>query len=62
MRRKIPFLVLATTLSLLASTTFAGTKKTPTTTVRLHCEGVASDGTSFVTELELTDGRKIQIR
>ena len=62
MRRKISFLILAITLAILAPSTLAGTKKTPTTTVRLHCEGVASDGTSFVTELELTDGRKIPIR
>jgi hypothetical protein len=62
MRRKIPFLVLASAFALVASPVFAGTKKTPTTTIRLHCEGTTSDGASFVTELQLADGRKISIR
>jgi hypothetical protein len=42
--------------------TFAGTKKGPTTTIRLHCEGSTTDGPSLVTELQFTDGRKIPIR
>jgi hypothetical protein len=40
----------------------AGAKKAPPMTIRLHCEGAASDGSSFVTELTLTDGSKLPIR
>jgi hypothetical protein len=40
----------------------AGGKKAPPMTIRLHCEGAASDGSSFVTELTLTDGSKLPIR
>jgi len=62
MRRKISFLVLATAITAFVPATFAGTKKGPTTTIRLHCEGSNTDGPSFVTELQLNDGRKIPIR
>jgi hypothetical protein len=62
MRRKISFLVLATALSAFIPATFAGTKKGPTTTIRLHSEGSTTVGPSFVTELQLADGRKIPIR
>lgn len=40
----------------------AGGAKPPPVTIRLHCEGSATDGPSFVTELQLADGRKIPIR
>ena len=40
----------------------AGAKKAPPLTIRVHCEGAATDGSSFVTELALNDGRKISIR
>jgi hypothetical protein len=40
----------------------AGAKKAPPMTIRLHCEGAASDGSSFVTELTLNDGSKLPIR
>ena len=40
----------------------AGAKKAPPLTLRLHCEGTPTDGPSFVTELDLADGRKISIR
>lgn len=62
MRRKIFFLALATAFAAFFPATFAGAKKAPTTTIRLHCEGSSTDGPSFVTELELADGRKIPIR
>lgn len=41
---------------------FAGAKKTPPLAIRLHCEGSATDGDSFVTELTLRDGTKLPIR
>lgn len=62
MRRHISFLVLAIALAAIAPPSFAGTKKGPATTIRLHCEGSSTDGASFVTELQLNDGRKISIR
>ena len=62
MRRKISFLLLATAVAAYVPASFAGAKKAPPTTIRLHCEGSSSDGPSFVTELELADGRKIPIR
>jgi hypothetical protein len=46
----------------LPSPVFAGGKKAPPLTIRVHCEGTPSDGSSFVTDLELSDGRKISIR
>jgi hypothetical protein len=46
----------------LPSPVFAGGKKAPPLTIRVHCEGTPSDGSSFVTDLELADGRKISIR
>ncbi len=62
MRRKFSYLVLVASLAAFIPATFAGTKKGPTTTIRLHCEGSSMDGPSFVTELQLNDGRKIPIR
>ena len=63
MRRKIPFfLLLAAAFAGLPQPALAGSKKGPVTTIRLHCEGSSTDGPSFVTELELNDGRKIPIR
>jgi hypothetical protein len=62
MSRKLPLLILASTIAALAPVTLAGTKKGPVTTIRLHCEGSSTDGPSFVTELQLADGRKIPIR
>lgn len=53
--------LLLAVLSLLPSV-FAGGKKAPPVTIRLHCEGAATDGASFVTELTLTDGKKLPIR
>jgi hypothetical protein len=63
MRRKIPlFLLLAASFAGFPKPTFAGSKKGPVTTIRLHCEGASTDGPSFVTELQLADGRKVTIR
>lgn len=63
MRRKIPLIpVLAAILAVFVQSSLAGSNKGPVTTIRLHCEGAAKDGSSFVTELELADGRKIPIR
>jgi len=46
----------------LLPTAEAGAKKDPPMSIRLHCEGAASDGSSFVTELTLNDGTKLPIR
>ena len=63
MRRQIPlFLFFTAALAGLLQPAIAGSKKGPITTIRLHCEGSSTDGPSFVTELELADGRKIPIR
>lgn len=63
MRRKILlFLILAAAAAGFELPALAGTKKGPVTTIRLHCEGSSTDGPSFVTELQLADGRKIPIR
>ena len=63
MRRKIPlFLVFTAVIAGLLHPALAGSQKGPVTTIRLHCEGSSTDGPSFVTELQLTDGRKIPIR
>lgn len=63
MRRKNPLLlVLIASLAGFLQPALAGSKKGPLTTIRLHCEGSSTDGSSFVTELELNDGRKIPIR
>lgn len=40
----------------------AGAKKSTPLAIRLHCEGSATDGESFVTELTLKDGTKLPIR
>lgn len=63
MRKKNPLLlVLIASLAGFLQPALAGSKKGPITTIRLHCEGSSTDGPSFVTELELSDGRKIPIR
>lgn len=61
---RTPFflVVLAALIAAAVPASLAGTRKTPPTTIRLHCEGSSSDGPSFVTDLELVDGRKIPIR
>jgi hypothetical protein len=46
----------------LPSPALAGGKKAPPLTIRIHCEGTATDGPSFVTGLDLADGRRISIR
>lgn len=43
-------------------TAHAGAKKGPPLTIRVHAEGTPTDGPSFITDLELADGRKIPIR
>jgi len=63
MRRKIPlFIVLVAALTGFSHPALAGSKKGPVITIRLHCEGSSTDGPSFVTELQLADGRKLPIR
>ncbi len=65
MTKKLPMFLAAAVLLAGASAPAplqAGGAKSPPVTIRLHCEGSPSDGESFVTELQLVDGRKIPIR
>jgi len=52
---KIPGILLILVATLLPSLLFAGGKKSPTLTIRLHGEGTASDGPSFSSEVQLNN-------
>jgi len=58
----LPGTVLLLALFALLPASSAGGKKAPPIAIRLHCEGTATDGPSFIAELTLQDGTKLPIR